>query len=197
MRYLFISLLILFSFTACEDKKALDQEAQAKHDAQIAQQAREEVLAELAAKNIQIPKQKSQINALPKVSHDEIPPIANTIKSTPSDKKTEKLQKMGIYVEKDSITIDTKKTKIFFDDLSKKLNKHMKKISEDLEKGIIETKEAGIEINDRHIHIDLNKTENMLEAWGQKMQSFVKEFDEIAKNLDTNITGIKENNASN
>ncbi len=53
---------------------------------------------------------------------------------------------MGIHMGKDSITIDTNKTKAFFNDLSKKLNVQMKKISDDLEKGIIETKEAGVEI---------------------------------------------------
>ncbi len=41
MRYIFISLLILLSFTGCEDK-----ERQAKHDAQVAAQARAELLAE-------------------------------------------------------------------------------------------------------------------------------------------------------
>ena len=45
MRHLLISLILLLSFTGCED-----QEQQAEHDAKIAQQARAELLAELKAK---------------------------------------------------------------------------------------------------------------------------------------------------
>ena len=104
------------------------------------------------------------------------------------DKQNAQQNQMGIHMEKDSITIDTNKTKTFFNDLSKKLNVQMKKISDDLEKGIIETKEASVEINEEHIHIDLNKTHNMLEEWGKKIQVFVEEFDEISKNLENNNT---------
>ena len=91
-------------------------------------------------------------------------------------------------MEKDSITIDTNKTKEFFNDLNKKWDVQMKKISDDLEKGIIETKEAGVEINEQHIHIDLNKTQNMLEDWGKKIQVFVEEFEDISKDLDNNTS---------
>jgi len=45
MRHLLISLILLLSFTGCEDQKQ-----QAEHDAKIAQQARAELLAELKAK---------------------------------------------------------------------------------------------------------------------------------------------------
>ena len=48
MRSLFLSLLIILILTGCEDK-----EAQAKHDAQVAQEAREALLAELEAKKKQ------------------------------------------------------------------------------------------------------------------------------------------------
>ena len=64
----------------------------------------------------------------------------------------------------------------------------MKKISEDLEKGILDTKEAGVEINEKHIHIDFNKTQNMLEDWGKKIQVYVQEFDEITNNIENNDT---------
>ena len=84
--------------------------------------------------------------------------------------------------------VDTNKTKAFFNDLSKKLDVQMKKISDDLEKGIIDTKEAGVEINEKHIHIDLNKTQNMLEDWGKKIRVFVQEFDEISENIENNNT---------
>ena len=150
MRYLLMSLILLLSFTGCEDK-----EQQAKHDAKIAQQARAELLAELEAKK---------------------------------DQNTSKLNNMGINMEDGTITIDTNKTKDFFRDLNKKMGEQMKKLSDDLEKGIVETKEAGIEINEQHIHIDLNKTQDLLIDWGKKIQVFVQEFDEIAKTLEINST---------
>ncbi len=153
MRHLLMSLILLLSFTGCEDK-----ERQAKHDAKIAQQARAELLAELEAKK-------------------DLP-----------DKNASKLNKMGINMEDGTITIDTNKTKDFFRDVNKKMSEQMKKLSDDLEKGIVETKEAGIEINEQHIHIDLNKTQNLLIDWGKKIQVFVQEFDEIAKTLEINST---------
>ena len=64
----------------------------------------------------------------------------------------------------------------------------MKKLSDDLEKGVVERKEAGIEINEQHIHIDLNKTQDLLIDWGKKIQVFMKEFDEMAKMLEINST---------
>jgi uncharacterized lipoprotein YehR (DUF1307 family) len=153
MRYLLISLILLLSFTGCEDK-----EQQAKHDAKIAQQAREALLAELKAKK------------------------------DLQDNNNSKLNNMGINMEDGTITIDTNKTKDFFRDLNKKMGEQMKKLSDDLEKGVVETKEAGIEINEQHIHIDLNKTQDLLIDWGKKIQVFVQEFDKMAKMLEINST---------
>jgi len=153
MRHLFISILIVLSLTGCEDK-----EKQAKHDAQVAQQAKAELLAELEAKKVQEKKENTKLN------------------------------EMGINVDEGTITIDTNKTKDFFNDLGAKMDIQMKKISADLEKGILETKEAGMEINEQHIHIDLNKTNELLLDWGKKIQVFVEDFDEASKMLETNST---------
>ena len=153
MRYIFISFFMLLFFSGCEDK-----EAQAKHDAQIAQQAREELLAELEAKEAQ------------------------------EEKETAKFNKMGFNVNNGTITIDTNKTKEFLNAVGKKMDMQMKKMAADMEKGIIETKEAGIEVNEQHIHIDLNKTRNLLLEWGTQIQMFVQEFDKMAETLDTNTT---------
>ena len=200
MRYLLVTLSLLLSLSGCQDKKQLNEEAQAKHDAQIAQQARAEVLAELKAGTLQagnLQVKKVQIEKLQKKVIQEQAHPEDKLQQTQMPKKEEKhslghknaqLNQMGIHMEKESITIDTNKTKAFFNDLSKKLNVQMKKISDDLEKGIIDTKEAGIEINEQHIHIDLNKTQNMFEVWGKKIQAFVEEFDEITNNIENNDT---------
>jgi hypothetical protein len=133
-----------------------DQEQQAAHDARIAQQARAELLAELQAK-----KQLTEDNA-------------------------SKLHKMGITMEDGTIIIDTNKTKDFFRDMNQKMGVQMKKLSDDMEKGVVETKEAGIEINEQYIHIDLNKTQDLLTEWGKRIELFVHEFDEMAKTLEIN-----------
>ena len=195
MRHLLVTFSLLLSLTGCQDKKQLDEEAQAKHDAKIAQQARAEVLAELQIEKLQA--KKIQLDKLQKksIQNQALPEKKLPQTQTPEkenkhslEHKNAQLNQMGIHMEKDSITIDTNKTKDFFNDLSKKLDVQMKKISDDLEQGIIETKEAGIEINEQHIHIDLNKTQNMLEDWGNKIQVFVQEYNEISKNIENNTT---------
>jgi len=157
MRYLFISLFIVLFLTGCEDK-----EAQAKHDAQVAQQARADLLAELEAKKAQERLKKPDLN------------------------------KMGFNVDQGTITIDTNKTKDFFSHFSKQMDMKMKKMSEDMQKGVIENKEAGIEINEQHIHIDLNKTRDFLLNWGQQLQVFVEEFDKMAKTLEINSSNTTD-----
>jgi hypothetical protein len=133
-----------------------DQEQQAAHDARIAQQARAELLAELQAKK------------------------------DLTENNTSKLHKMGITMEDGTIIIDTNKTKDFFREMNQKMGAQMKKLSDDMEKGVVETKEAGIEINEQYIHIDLNKTQDLLTEWGKRIELFVHEFDEMAKTLEIN-----------
>lgn len=162
MRYLLFMSMVLFSFTGCEDKEQLARE-QAAHDAKIAQQARAELLAELDAEKAQLHKKSQEENET-------------------------KLIQMGVRMDDGIITIDTNRTKDFFRDLNEKMAVEIKKISEDLEKGIIEKKEAGVEMKDQHIHIDLNKTQNFLQDWGEKMQIFMQELNDITNSLDTNNT---------
>lgn len=162
MRHLLIMLLLAFAFTGCEDKEQRARE-QAAHDAKIAQQARAELLAELEAEKVALQKKWQDDNAT-------------------------KLTQMGIKMDNGIITIDTNKTKDFLRALNQKMSVQMKKISEDLEKGVIETKEAGIEMKNQYIHIDLNKTQDLLQAWGEKMQNFMQEIDDMSKHVDTNTT---------
>lgn len=162
MRHLLIALMLLFVFTGCEDREQLAKD-QAAHDAKIAQQAREELLAELEAEKARIRKESEEKNET-------------------------KLTQMGVQMDDGIITIDTNKTKGFFRELNEKMSVQIKKISDDLEKGVIETKEAGVEMNEQYIHIDLNKTKKLLQEWGEKMQVFMQEFDDMAHSLDTNTT---------
>ena len=92
--------------------------------------------------------------------------------------------KIGITSKDGKITIDTNKTKSYFKDLAQQMKTKMDKMSKDLEKGIVKNDEAGIEVDETHINIDLNKTKSFLDNWGKKMQGFVKEFDNIAKEFN-------------
>jgi len=159
MKHLLLSLIVLLSLTACQDKKN-DAKAQATHDAKIAAQAKEELRAEMKAKK----------------------------KAEEAKQKNAKLNNMGIAVNGGTIIIDTNKTKDFLQQLSQKMERQMQKISNDLQKGIIDAKEEGIQINDEHISIDLNKTRNLLEDWSKKIQVFVNEFDEVSNTLETNTS---------
>ena len=163
MKHLLLTLILLLSLTACQDKTN-DAQAQAEHDAKIMAQAKADVLADIEAKKEAEIKQKSQ------------------------QAKNVKLNKIGIAVDKGTITIDTNKTKDFLQQLSQKMEMQMQKISDDLQKGIIETEEAGININHEHINIDLNKTRNLLEDWSNKIQIFVSEFDKVTQTPESNAS---------
>ena len=161
MKYILLSLILLFSLSGCQDKK----EEQAQHNAKIAQEARAELL-------------KEQAEA--KKKQEEL-------------EKNNKYSKIGITSEDGKIIIDTNKTKSYFQDLAHQMKTKMDKMSKDLEKGIVKNEEAGIEMDETHINIDLNKTKNFLDTWGKRMQGFVKEFDNIAKDFKT----TKDTDATN
>ena len=162
MRHILMTLILLLSFTGCQDKHN-DTKEQAAHDAKIAAKAKAEVRAEYEAKEAS---KKAYLAA----------------------QKNTKLNQLGVDMYNGTITIDTNKTKNFFNTLNKKMEIQMKKISADLQKGIIDAKEEGIQVNNERITIDLNKTKNLLEVWGKKIQSFAKEFDNVAKSLDINTS---------
>ncbi len=140
------------------------KEDQAQHDAKIAQEARTQLLKEQAEA-----KQKQE----------EL-------------EKNNKYSKIGITKEDGKIIIDTNKTKSYFKDIAHQMKTKMDKISKDLKKGIVKNEEAGIEMDETHINIDLNKTKTFLDIWGKKMQGFVKEFDELAKEFDNQNKTIKD-----
>jgi len=157
MRHLLLSLLLLLTFSGCQDKEH-QQKEQAKHDAQIAQQARTELLAQLE-------KEKQAEEA-----------------------KNNRFSHMGVKMDQGTITIDTNKTKDFLKELGQRMNVQMKQVSDDLQKGIIDAQGAGVKVNNGNINIDLNKTQTLLDEWSKKIDGYVKEFDEIAKEIEDNRT---------
>ena len=133
------------------------QEDQAAHDAKVAQQAREALLKELKAKE-------------------------------EAQKKKEHFSKIGIARTPDGkIIIDTNRTTHYFRSIAEQMKAKADKLAADLQKGMVDEKEAGIEINDTRISIDLNKTESFLQKWTKKMEGFVKEMNSVAKGLEHDI----------
>lgn len=212
MKHLLLAVLVLLSFTGCDDK-----EEQAK--AKAKQEAKEEraiQLAQFEAQKAELKKahevqrvleaEKAKLAQKAKESQDALE--AKIAKEKEAKAKEEKrkeeakahkakeetakednstLNAMGVEMTENSFSIDTTKTKVFIDELKAKVDSKIKTISEDLEKGIIQSKDAGIDINEKHIHIDLNKTQDILKDWGQKIQLFVNDFDSTtAENNKTN-----------
>jgi len=145
------------------------KEDQAQHDAKIAQEAR----AQLIKEQEEAKKKQEKLEKNSKFSH------------------------VGVTSKDGKITIDTNKTKSYFKDLAHQMKTKMDKMSKDLEKGIVKNEEAGIEMDETHINIDLNKTKTFLDTWGKKMQGFIKEFNDVAKEFDTQNNTIKDTNAAN
>ncbi|DAB39985.1 MAG TPA: hypothetical protein CFH81_07145 [Sulfurovum sp. UBA12169] len=156
MKRILMSGIVLLALSGCQDGR----EKQAQHDAAVAQEAREQLLEELKAKEIADQKIKEE------------------------KEKDSKLSQIGVTIDKGILTVDTNKTKGFFQDLGNKLENKMKTLGKDLEDGTLSEKEAGIELNKTHINIDLNKTKSFLEDWSIKMQALIRELDNITKELD-------------
>lgn len=152
-----ITLSILFLFSGCQNA----QENQAAHDAKIAEQAKAELRAELKKEQEEKARQKEA----------EV-------------KKDNKYAHIGITTENGKVTIDTNKTKTYFQQMADKLKTHADKFAKDFEKGVIDDKEAGIEVNATHINIDLNKTKSFLDTWSKTIEGYAKEFQKMTEDLD-------------
>jgi len=106
------------------------------------------------------------------------------IKSNTSQHKVDKknpddkiLQKIGISTEDDKIIIEPKKTKAFFDKLTKTLEKEAKKFESKVDK--IDEKDIGIEVNRDKITIDVNKTTNFLKNFSKELEGVAKDIDKV------------------
>ena len=134
------------------------KENQASHDAKIAEQAKAELRAEL--------KKEQEEKVL-------------------ETQKNNKYAHIGITTEDGKVIIDTDKTKSYFQQMANQLKAHADKFAKDFEKGVIDDKEAGIEVNATHINIDLNKTKSFLDTWSKTIEGYAKEFKQMTETLDT------------
>lgn len=167
MKYLLITLMLLLAFTGCQDKEH-DTQKEKEHDTKIVAQIPSKVLVESEAK------QSKEISVKEKVEVSE---------TNISKKPMTKLNQIGIDMEHGTITIDTNKTKKFFNHLSEQMQVQMGKISHDIA--------SSVDMNTQSIHIDLNQTQNLLQTWDKKIKNFVKEFDTVTQNTENNISKEK------
>lgn len=195
MRYLLLTLTLLLTFSACTDDSA-------KHETKIANitkeaEAKQEILrAEIQEKSAAL--KKAQLET--KLAKEELQAQKKLLVETHKKKeleqtrstKDEKLSKLGISIKDSSITIDTNKTKDFFENIGKQLGEKLKKVTQEIQEGSLIERDAGIQIDESHINIDLNKTKDFLQEWGTKMQGFIKEFDTMAQELS--IESLEINN---
>ena len=144
------------------------KENQAEHDAKIAAQAKAELRAELEEARRQ---KEAELQ------------------------KNNKLGHMGISTDDGKLIIDTHKTKDFLQQMAEKMKDHADKFSKDFEKGVIDDKEAGIEMNQTHINIDLDKTKSFLENWEKTLEGYAKEFNKMTQEYSKELK--KDTNASN
>ena len=149
-----VTLMVLLTFCFSQTKE------EALHDAKVRQEARAELLLELQQQKLL-------------KSHNP------TIKET-----KQPFNKIGLTINKDMIILDTNKTTNFFQNLTLSLESKFKQIQKELQSTIKDPKKIGIDINNEHINIDINTSSNYLKELEKKMQGFVKEFDNIAKEFD-------------
>ena len=163
MKNIFIACILLLALPSCksDEEKA---KAQAKHDAKIIKQAREDLRKELKAE----------------AKAKEVARQTSTLKNT-------KLSEIGIHLHNNEITINPEKTKDFFNNLGKKMEKKVYNFTQDLKKGIIEGEDTGVYIDETKINIDLNRTQDFLSTWDKKMGNFVKEIDDTIKSIDSKM----------
>lgn len=183
-RLLWISFL-LFSLNSCGETDQKEKE--------LAKQQKNALLLKLKAKDEALQKSKQETQRLQKQLLD----LAQMQKEAflkqkqkqeaqgKSAEKENKLSKIGIHLDNNKITIDTNKTKQFFQNLGKQLEGKIGKFAQDIQEGIVHQKEAGVDIDNSHINIDLNQSKHFLNLWGSKMQNFAKEFDNMSKDVNT------------
>ena len=139
------------------------KEKQEEHDSKIAEQARAELLAELKKEK----EEKIEINKDDKFSH------------------------LGITTTNGTLSINTNQTKAYFQDIADNIHNSVNKYKEDMKKGVINEKEAGIEVNKTHINIDLNKTKSFLNSWSKKLDVYFKDFKKLTTDIEKTIKNVR------
>jgi len=193
MHYLLILPLILFALSGCEDKEKIKREQtllinKAKEELRITLQkemaTRESLFQKkLAKKENELQELKTQLNH----TQQKVQTLAEKLQAQETLLiKHKNLSKTGVLIDGDTLIIDANKTQSYFNNIGEQLKNKLSKFTSDFEKGVVQEKDAGIEINESRINIDLNKTKTLIEVWGKKIQEIAKDFDSTSKVQNTN-----------
>ena len=159
MNYILIFILFTqFTFSQTEEE--------IRHDEKIRQEARAQLLKELETE-----KKANKHSYL----------------DNPTPDQAKQFSKIGLTIEKNLIILDTNKTKNLFQLITNTLTKKVEKMSKELVEGVQDPKKMGVDINKDHINIDINTSKKYLKDLQIKMQSFLKEFDNMAKEFNAPI----------
>lgn len=115
--------------------------------------------------------------------------------STTAKPKKEKTtaQSLGISIEGEKITIDTKQTKEFFKSFTNKIKDSFKDIETSLKKEQVESKnETGITITKTTMNIDLNKTKDFMGKWVKSMEGVINELDKSLGGIEQSLPEDKQ-----
>ena len=104
---------------------------------------------------------------------------SNTLIRENGDSEDKVLNKIGISTQDDKIIIEPKKTKEFFEQMAKTLEKEAKKFESKAKE--INISDLGIRSSDTKIVIDVNKTKNFLEKFSKELEGVAKELEEVFK----------------
>jgi len=94
------------------------------------------------------------------------------------------LSLLGINIENQKIDIDLNKTKNFFENIQKELEKKSQAIEKSIQEGKVELKDIGLKVDKQHISLDLNKTKSFVENLTKKLDSFIKDLDNSFKDIN-------------
>lgn len=175
MQHLSILLMTLLLLTACESQEtAVDKTAQVTKTQQIITEKEKkeaQLLQILQTKELALQKTKEALLHAQK-----------TIETQKKQLQKHSIQ-AGITVENNTITIDTNKTKAFFENFNQHIETKLKNLTKELREELLNKEKTGINIDTKQINIDLNQTEAFLNDWSQKIEGFVKEFDTIVDKI--------------
>jgi hypothetical protein len=102
--------------------------------------------------------------------------------SSPAAGKAEMLDRMGIEVGNGRITIDTRRTRSYFEAMERQISRGVNRGVQKAKQHASGVDDIGIYVSKERVEIDLNKTRNFLKIWGESMRILGEELDRSLKN---------------
>jgi hypothetical protein len=88
---------------------------------------------------------------------------------------------MGIEVGNGRITIDTRRTRSYFEAMERQISRGVNRGVQKAKQHASGVDDIGIYVSKERVEIDLNKTRNFLKIWGESMRILGEELDRSLK----------------